>query len=114
VYSPRIYETQIPSLYHAARSLKVPMTQLANAFIYYGLLSGNFGETALDSLPHPSKVVPEGIRPRLQLFNLQDQLLNNYVSDLSPKAAFDPYLPVEPASVQRQYFPRENREYGSS
>jgi hypothetical protein len=61
MYSPRIYENQIPSLYHAAQNLDVPMTQLANSFVYYGLATGDYGTAASHLLPPPNKVLPEGV-----------------------------------------------------
>lgn len=116
MYSPKIYESQIPSLYHAAQARSVPMTQLANAFIYYGLMTGQFGDKSLDLLPHPSKVVPKGIPPKLQLFSLNDQILEDCLNSLSSNGKFDPYLRIESRSPRR---PRTEslggvREYGAS
>ena len=69
MYSPKIYASQIPSLYHAAQNLKVPMTQLANAFVYYGLASRDYGPVASDLLPPPHQVLPENVLPKIPIFN---------------------------------------------
>lgn len=82
MYSPKIYESQIPCLYHAAKFLDVPMTQLANAFVYYGLISGYYGSVASDLLPQPNKVVPIGVNPRMQIFNPQYTSIHDYMMAL--------------------------------
>jgi|GEM_PF-5576958 hypothetical protein len=68
MYSPRIYESQIPSLYHASQSLGVPMTQLVNAFVYHGLAGGYYGQDATKHLPAPNQVLPSKAYPKLPIF----------------------------------------------
>lgn len=92
MYSPKIYETQIPSLYHAARNLEVPMTQLANAFIYYGLISGYYGEKTHELLPRPNEVVPVGIQPMMQIFNPRYNTICDYMLDLPLPGTLNPYF----------------------
>lgn len=82
MYSPRIYDSQIPCLYHAGRNLDVPMTQLANAFVYYGLISGYYGMKASELLPRPNQVLPEGVMPRMQIFNPSYNSIRDYMVGL--------------------------------
>lgn len=84
MYSPKIYESQIPSLYHAAQSLGIPMTQLANAFVYHGLISGYYGTLASESLPNPNEVLPDGVQPKMQIFNPAYGSIKDYIWDLPP------------------------------
>lgn len=81
MYSPRIYESQVPSIYHAARSMEVPMTQLVNAFVYYGLASGDYGAAASSSLPQPNQVLPEGVLPKMPIFNSYHSSVQDYLLD---------------------------------
>jgi len=90
MYSPRIYASQIPSLYHAAQYLEAPMTQLANAFVYYGLAAGDYGTAASYLLPPPNQVLPEGVLPKMPVFShhydsVQDFLLEPRI--IAPKNA---------------------------
>ena len=90
MYSPRIYENQIPSLYHAARNLDVPMTQLANSFVYYGLAAGNYGPVASDLLPSPNKVLPEGVLPKMPIFSHRYDSVRDFLMEprlVAPKNA---------------------------
>jgi hypothetical protein len=82
MYSPKIYESQIPCLYHAAQNLEVPMTQLANAFVYYGLISGYYGQAASELLPQPNQVLPEGVFPRMKIFSPQYNSIRDYMMEL--------------------------------
>lgn len=92
MYSPRIYESQIPCLYHAAQNLDVPMTQLANAFVYYGLISGYYGAAAMESMPRPNQVLPENIHPRMQIFNPRFDSIRDYMNSLPPMGTLNPYF----------------------
>lgn len=90
MYSPKIYDSQIPCLYHAARSMDAPMTQLANAFVYYGLAAGDYGTMTSNLLPPPSQVLPEGVLPKMPIFShhydsVQDFLLEPRI--IAPKNA---------------------------
>ena len=82
MYSPKIYESQIPCLHHASKFLDVPMTQLANAFIYYGLVSGYYGTTASELLPQPNQVVPDNVIPRMKIFSPQYDSIQDYMMEL--------------------------------
>ena len=82
MYSPRIYESQIPCLYHAGRHLDVPMTQLANAFVYYGLISGYYGVATSELLPQPNRVLPAGVTPRMQIFHPSYNSIRDYMVGL--------------------------------
>lgn len=92
MYSPKIYESQIPCLYHTAKNLEVPMTQLANAFVYYGLVSGYFGTEATDLIPKPNEVLPENVFPRLQIFNPQFSSIKDYMNSLPVEGTLNPYF----------------------
>lgn len=92
MYSPRIYESQIPSLYHAGQNLGVPMTQLANAFVYYGLISGYYGMTASDLLPQPNQVLPDGAKPYMQIFHPHYHSVRDYMMGLPTIDALNPYF----------------------
>jgi hypothetical protein len=90
MYSPRIYENQIPSLYHAAQNLDVPMTQLANSFVYYGLASGDYGPAASHLLPPPNKVLPEGVLPKMPIFSRHYDSVRDFLTEprfVAPKNA---------------------------
>lgn len=82
MYSPKIYKSQIPCLYQAAKNLEVPMTQLANAFVYYGLISGYYGTAASELLPHPNQVLPENVFPRMKIFSPQYNSIHEYMREL--------------------------------
>ncbi len=82
MYSPKIYENQIPCLYHAAQFLDVPMTQLTNAFVYYGLISGYYGTTASELLPQPNQVLPDNVIPRMKIFSPQYNSIHDYMREL--------------------------------
>jgi hypothetical protein len=92
MYSPRIYENQIPCLYHAARNLDVPMTQLANAFVYYGLISGYYGLKASELLPQPNQVIPAGIKPQMQIFHPEYHAIRDYMWNLPPVGTLNTYF----------------------
>ena len=92
MYSPKIYESQIPCLYHAAQNLEVPMTQLANAFVYYGLIAGHYGATAAELTPRPNRVLPENIYPRMNLFNPSFNSIGDYMNSLPPIGTLNPYF----------------------
>lgn len=102
MYSPRIYESQIPCLYHAGRNLDVPMTQLANAFIYYGLISGYYGIKASELLPQPNQVLPEGVTPRMQIFNPTYDTIRDYMWNLPPVGTLNTYFQtLEPTETRK-------------
>lgn len=84
MYSPKIYESQIPCLYHASKSIDVPMTQLANAFVYHGLISRYYGSDASALLPHPNQVVPSGVSPKMQIFHPNYNSVRDYMMALPP------------------------------
>lgn len=92
MYSPRIYESQIPCLYHAAQNLNVPMTQLANAFVYYGLIAGYYGSTATELIPAPNQVVPENVSPRMQIFNPRHDTIRDYMNSLPTIGTLNPFF----------------------
>lgn len=92
MYSPRIYDSQIPCLYHAAQNLEVPMTQLANAFVYYGLISGYYGATATELTPTPNRVLPENVYPRMQIFNPGCGSIMDCMNGLPPIGTLNPYF----------------------
>lgn len=58
MYSPKIYEAQVPALYHAAQATKVPMTKLVNAFVYEGLATGYYGLESTNRMPNINEVLP--------------------------------------------------------
>ena len=101
MYSPKIYESQIPCLYHAAQNLEVPMTQLANAFVYYGLISGYYGQEAQNRLPMPNQVVPEGILPQMQIFNPEYRNVSDYLIKLPDEVTLNPYFQTMKQLKQR-------------
>lgn len=92
MYSPKIYESQIPCLYHAAKDLEVPMTQLANAFVYYGLISGYYGQTATELTPRPNQVLPDNVFPRMQIFNPLFDSIVDYMNSLPVMGTLNPYF----------------------
>jgi hypothetical protein len=92
MYSPRIYESQIPCLYHAAQSLEVSMTQLANAFVYYGLIAGYYGQDVSGLIPQPNQILPEGVRPKMQIFNPRYSTISDYMHDLPPLGTLNPFF----------------------
>ena len=101
MYSPRIYESQIPCLYHAAQNLEVPMTQLVNAFVYYGLISGYYGEAAQNRLPKPNQVVPDGILPQMQIFNPEYESVSDYLRHLPFEVTLNPHFQTMKQLEQR-------------
>lgn len=109
MYSPRIYESQIPSLYHAGRNLGVPMTQLANAFVYYGLISGYYGMAASDLLPQPNQVLPAGINPRMQIFNPDYDSIRDYMMGLPTVDTPNLYFQTLDQALARKDAIHENR-----
>lgn len=92
MYSPRIYESQVPSLYHASQAMNVPMTQLVNAFVYYGLISGFYSPVVSEMLPQPNRVVPEGVRPRMQIFHPHYHSIHDCLRELPLPGALSLYL----------------------
>jgi hypothetical protein len=92
MYSPKIYESQIPCLYHAAQNLEVPMTQLANAYVYYGLISGYYGQAATELPPRPNEVLPENVFPRMQIFNPLFDSIVDYMNSLPVMGTLNPYF----------------------
>lgn len=92
MYSPRIYESQIPCLYHAAQNLEVPMTQLANAFVYYGLISGYYGATATELTPRPNRVLPGNVDPRMKIFSPHFDSIGDYMNSLPPMGTLNPFF----------------------
>lgn len=58
------------------------MTQLSNAFIYYGLISGYYGMRASDLLPQPNRVLPEGVMPQMEIFNPRYHSIRDYMMNL--------------------------------
>lgn len=101
MYSPKIYESQIPCLFHAARELEVPMTQLANAFVYYGLIAGYYGQTATELIPRPNQVVPEGVQPKMQIFNPRYSTISDYMHELPPLGTLNPFFQTLKALEER-------------
>lgn len=57
MYTPKINESLIPCLYHAAQERKVPMTKLTDAFVYQGLTHEYYGPEVLSRLPDSQDVV---------------------------------------------------------
>ena len=92
MYSPQIYENQVPCLYHAAQNLNVPMTQLANAFVYYGLIAGSYGVEATDLIPQPNQVVPTNVTPKMQIFNPQHDSIRDYMNSLPIIGTVNPFF----------------------
>ena len=70
MYSPKIYEGQIRSLYYASQHMGMPMTHLANAFIYNGLANGQYGHEYAIHLPAASEVLPRGIISTLPSYSI--------------------------------------------
>jgi len=91
MYSPRIYESQIPSLYHASQSLGVPMTQLVNAFVYHGLAGGYYGQDATKHLPAPNQVLPSKAYPKLPIFEATEYSAGNHMLSTPPLSNLTPY-----------------------
>lgn len=60
------------------------MTQLANAFVYYGLISGYYGAVASELLPQPNQVVPMNVKPRMQIFHPDYHSIRDYMWNLPP------------------------------
>lgn len=102
MYSPRIYESQIPCLYHAAQYLEVPMTQLANAFVYYGLIAGYYGQVATELLPQPNQVVPAGVPPRMQIFHPGYGSIDDYMRALPPIGTLNPFFQTLKETEERK------------
>lgn len=102
MYSPRIYESQIPSLYHAGQNLGVPMTQLANAFVYYGLISGYYGMATSELLPQPNQVLPEGVAPRMQIFDPHYNSVRDYMLNLPTIGTLNPYFQTMEQALKRK------------
>ena len=57
MYTPKIHESLIPCIYHAAQERKVPMTKLTDAFVYKGLRSEPFGLEVSTRLPEQSEII---------------------------------------------------------
>ena len=110
MYSPRIYDSQIPCLYHAGRHLDVPMTQLANAFVYYGLISGYYGMRASELLPRPNRVLPEGVEPRMQIFNPSYNSIRDYMVGLPIDNTLNLYFQTMKQRSERNSSQVTNRE----
>lgn len=110
MYSPRIYESQIPCLYHAARNLDVPMTQLSNAFVYYGLISGYYGMAASELLPRPNQVLPEGVHARMQIFNPSYNSIRDYMMGLPTIDTLNPYFQTMKQMSERKAALAPNRK----
>ncbi len=102
MYSPRIYESQIPSLYHAGQNLGVPMTQLANAYIYYGLISGYYGMAASELLPQPNQVLPAGVKPHMQIFHPHYHSVHDYMMGLPTIDTLNPYFQTIDQALERK------------
>lgn len=68
------------------------MTQLANAFVYYGLISGYYGQGATELMPVPNEVVPENVSPRMQIFNPQFESIEDYMNSLPVIGTLNPYF----------------------
>ena len=92
MYSPKIYESQIPSLYHAAHSLGVPMTQLANAFVYHGLAGGFYGMESAQHLPKPYDILPENTVAKLPIFEASSYSPRDYMMSTPPIGNLMPYI----------------------
>ncbi len=60
------------------------MTQLANAFVYYGLISGYYGMVASELLPQPNQVVPMNVKPHMQIFHPNYHTIRDYMWNLPP------------------------------
>ena len=102
MYSPRIYESQIPCLYHAGQNLGVPMTQLTNAFVYYGLISGYYGMSASELLPRPNQILPAGVNPRMQIFNPHYHSVRDYIMGLPTEGTLNPYFQTMEQALERK------------
>jgi len=92
MYSPRIYESQVPSLYHAAKHMQVPMTQLTNAFVYYGLISGYYGSETEEVLPRPNQIIPTNVSPRMNIFNPHYYSIADYMNELPEPGTLNAYF----------------------
>ena len=92
MYSPRIYESQIPSLYHASQSLGVPMTQLVNAFVYHGLAGGYYGQDATKNLPAPNQVLPPNAYAKLPIFEATEYGPSSHMLSTPPLNNLTPYV----------------------
>lgn len=117
MYSPRIYESQIPSLYHAGQNLGVPMTQLANAFVYYGLISGYYGMATSNLLPQPNQVLPSGVKPHMQIFHPHYNSTHDYMMGLPTIDTLNPYFQTMKQMSERkasQFLSREPKPSNSS
>lgn len=90
MYSPKIYNAQIPSLYHAAQATNVPMTKLVNAFVYEGLATGYYGLNATNNLPSLENALPWMSKPALQL-----------VQEDAPSNGFNQSKPLMPNEIER-------------
>ncbi len=68
------------------------MTQLANAFIYYGLIAGYYGQATADLIPHPNQVLPERVSPRMKIFHSDYASIDDYIGDLPPIGTLNPFF----------------------
>ena len=60
------------------------MTQLANAFVYHGLISGYYGSLASAALPNPNQVLPPSVNPKMQIFHPNYDSIRDYMMALPP------------------------------
>lgn len=68
------------------------MTQLANAFVYYGLIAGYYGQDVSDLIPQPNQILPEGVRPKMQIFNPRYSTISDYMHELPPLGTLNPFF----------------------
>ena len=68
------------------------MTQLANAYVYYGLISGYYGAEATELTPRPNRVLPENIDPRMKIFSPHFDSIGDYMNSLPPMGTLNPYF----------------------
>ena len=90
------------------------MTQLANAFVYYGLISGYYGMAASDFLPQPNQVLPAGVNPRMQIFNPDYDSIRDYMMGLPTVDSLNPYFQTLEQALKRKVPQVPSREPKSS
>jgi hypothetical protein len=86
------------------------MTQLANAFVYYGLISGYYGMAASELLPQPNQVLPEGVKPRMQIFNPSYYSIRDFMMELPTVDTLNLYFQTMEQTSARRALQTLNRE----
>lgn len=63
LYSPKIHNSLIPSVYYTALDRGIPMTDLVNGYVYRGLATESIPGTALEKLPeHWNGSLTDGVQ----------------------------------------------------